>query len=271
MAGFDLFGGSLFKPKNTSSGSSVGSGIARSSSSNPTRSVGTGYYNSKPSYSTPKPTYQAPVQTYNAPASSYSSGGGSDSSASFATQAAAAPPEPPPPPPPVMETIVIPDAEADTGYQKTVADLARAAVDFKAQQGLARNQYDSAWGEAKRRMGWDESGGGKFNRNIPGAFGESIGSNENDFAGRGMYWSGAHGQAVSDINRDFADRKSTLDTGRKNDWDTQQMALSSFTGNQDAVKNAARTDALAKLAAQYGLNMNEVPWGSTKTIQREKV
>lgn len=173
-------------------------------------------------------------------------------------------------PAPVYEDIVIPDAKADDTYKRTVADLARAAVDFKAQQQLARNQYDTSWGDAKRRMGWDSTLN-DFNRKAPGAFKESIEANEGDFAGRGLIYSGLYGAADSDIRRDFADRKSSLDTARNDNWNTQQQALSAFEGQQKATDQAALTDAVSKLAAKYGLQASDIPIGTSKTITREKV
>jgi hypothetical protein len=169
-----------------------------------------------------------------------------------------------------VEDIVIPDAKADETYKRTVADLARAAVDFKAQQGLARKQYDTSWSDAKRRMGWDDTAN-NFDRGRPGAFGESISANEGDFAGRGLVYSSMYGNTDADIRRDFADRKTSLDTARNDNVATQGQALSAFEGQQGATDQAALTDAVAKLAAKYGIGNAEVPIGTTKTIQREKV
>jgi hypothetical protein len=119
-------------------------------------------------------------------------------------------------------------------------------------------------------MGWDDTAN-DFDRKRPGAFGESIGANEGDFAGRGMIYSGLYGAADSDIRRDFADRKTSLDTARNDNVATQGQALSAFEGQQGATDQAALTDAVAKLAAKYGIGNAEVPIGSTKTIQRERV
>jgi len=220
-------------------------------------------------------TYSAPAPAP-APAPSFSdgggggvssgggggSGGGSDfGGGSFAAAA---------PPPPAMETITVPDPLQDTGYQKTVADLARAAADFKAQQDLARGQYDTQYNDAKRRMGWDDTAG-KFDRSRPGAYAESYNANEGDFAGRGTYWSGLYGQSVGDINRDFGDRKTSLDTARTDNVNTQGVAANAFTGQQDATRQAALNDAIQKLAAQYTVGLGDVKQGSANTITRQRV
>lgn len=186
-------------------------------------------------------------------------GGAGVSAASFAAPA------------PVMENVTIPDAEADENYQRTVGDLARARADFTAQQGLARNQYDFGWNDAKRRMGWDDTAG-KFDRSRPGAYGDSVTADEGDFAGRGMLHSGLYLNSLGDIDRDFGDRKSSLDTARNDNVNTQGQALSTFSGSQDATKQSALTDAVSRIASKYGIDLGAVPKGTgPTTIQRQVV
>jgi len=186
-------------------------------------------------------------------------GGAGVSAASFAAPA------------PVMENITIPDAQADENYQRTVGDLARARADFTAQQGLARSQYDFGWNDAKRRMGWDDTAG-KFDRSRPGAYGESVTADEGDFAGRGMLHSGLYLNSLGDIDRDFGDRKSSLDTARNDNVNTQSQALSTFSGSQDATKQSALTDAVSRIASKYGIDLGAVPKGTgPTTIQRHVV
>jgi len=173
-------------------------------------------------------------------------------------------------PPAAMETITIPDAEQDEFYKQKVTDLARALTDFKAQQGLARSQYDVGFGDAKRRMGWDETGG-RFDRARPGAYGESVTANENDFAGRGLMRSGAFVQSMGDIDRDFLDRKTSLDTARNDNVNTQAQALGTFSGSQDAARQAALSDAVARIASKYGIELGAVPKGATSQITRQVI
>ena len=174
-----------------------------------------------------------------------------------------------------MVDVLIPDAKADTTYQKTVADLARALTDYQSQQNLARTQYDTSYNDAQRRMGWTPDAAdptkGSWNKSTGTAYGDAMYTNDNDFAGRGTVYSGVYANANANIGNDFADRKTALDTARKNDVDTQAMALQSFKGTQEATQNAALTDAVAKLASKYGIELGEVPQGTTKTVQREAV
>jgi len=217
-------------------------------------------------------------------------GGSSDGGGGGGGGGVATPYVAPAPPPPVMETIDIPDAKQDLGYQKTVADLARAKADFLAQQKLVRDQYDRQFGDAKRRMGFLPkaqakrfaapqglvAGAGADEAwsldPSQGAYGEALYGNENDFAGRGVLRSGMFAQAQNDIGNDFTDRLNTLLQGRKESTDTQDVAKNAFTGQQDAMDKAALTDAVNKIAAKYAITLGEVPQGTGgKQITREKV
>lgn len=172
--------------------------------------------------------------------------------------------------PATFQDIVIPDAKADATYQKTIADLQRTLADYQTQQLLARQQYDTTYNDNKRRLGWNQTTKG-FDPNVPGEYSDAVYTNTNDFAGRGMTYSGANAQAQGNIDRDFADRATQMDTGRANDAAAQAQSLSSFKGQETATENAALTDALARIASRYGVGLNEVPQGSTKTINRQVV
>lgn len=172
---------------------------------------------------------------------------------------------------PVMQDITVPDATEDTDYKRTVADLARALTDMDAQQGLSRKQYDTGYNEAKRRMGWNATDK-KFDRSMPGAYGDAVYSNENDFAGRGLTWSGLFGKSFSDLNQDFADRGKNLDVARQDNVDTQNLARNTFVNSQDATREAAKQNAISKIMAQFGIGSSDVPVGTgSRVIQRQMV
>lgn len=172
---------------------------------------------------------------------------------------------------PTPQAVVIPDAKADTGYQQSIANTARVMADFKTGQGLARSQYDNQEATAARNMGWQQgqnSGQGQFDRYSPGAYGDAYNANEGDFAGRGMLHSGAYGTTTGDITRDFATRKTALDTARTDNVNTQGQALGQQQGNVDAINSGALSDAVNRIAAQYAITPQQVPQGSTSTIYR---
>lgn len=194
-------------------------------------------------------------------------GGGGGSIASFAAA------------PPPQQAIDIPDPMADATYQRQTGELARAMADFDAQQSLAKSQYDTQYNMGLRRLGWDQqegnpSGfaqaklakGGGWSRTIPGAYGQAYNSNENDFAGRGLFNSGLYAKSVSDLNDDFTDRKNTMDVA-KNDWQsTQDLNRKNLENSQETTRQTALTDAIARIAAQYGVNLSDVTPGKANQV-----
>jgi hypothetical protein len=184
-----------------------------------------------------------------------------------------------------MQTLDIPDPNADPILQKQIAELARNMADFDAQQGLAKSQYQGQYNQGIRRLGWnDQEGastgfgpmsargktgkGGGWSREIPGAYGDAYNSNEGDFAGRGLFNSGLFGKSVDNLNTDFTDRKNTMDVA-KNDWEsTQALNRQNLEGSQNATRTGALSDAVARIAAQYGVNLGDVTPGKTNQIQR---
>lgn len=207
----------------------------------------------------------------------YSGGSGGDYSggASFAAAEAA---------PPAMQEITIPDPLEGATYKKQKAELARARADFDAQQGLARGQYQASFDDAQRQLGWrnavprigmraqrlgagnDEAG---FDPNATGtAYGDAFRGNEGDFAGRGLYFSGLYGQAVSDLNQNFNDRRGTALRDKKSYEDTQDLNKKNYYGQQDAADLAAREDAINSIISQYGVSRDQVIPGRQNVIQR---
>lgn len=177
--------------------------------------------------------------------------------------------------------IEVPDPMADATYQRQTSELARAMADFKAQQNLAKAQYETQYGMGLRRLGWDQFAGratgfgnaktpegGGWSRELPGAYAQSYDANEGDFAGRGMYNSGLYTRAVSDLNEDFTDRKNTMDVART-DWNaTQALNLKNTESSQETIRQSALTDAVARIAAQYGVNLSDVTPGKANRVVR---
>ena len=179
-------------------------------------------------------------------------GGGDFSAASFAPVEPPAPPAPP----------VIPGADSDVTFQQQKAELAKAMADFEAQNNLAKSQYDTNFNDGLRKLGWN-GGANAFDRNdTQGLYAQALSDNTNDFAARGMIRSGAMAEADSRINNEFATRKSDLDAARGQFQDTQGLALNNFKGQNDLQKQAAMREAIARIAAQQGVGLEQVPLGT---------
>lgn len=200
--------------------------------------------------------------------SSGGSSGGSAPRAAVATPVIAptpvTPTPPPPPPPPVMQDI--PDPKADATYKAQMADLARQLADYQASQGLASSQYQGSYGQGLHKLGYEN---GAFNPNdLNDSYGQAVDNNANDFASRGMLHSGLYGQSVGNINTDFNQRKTDLDTGLKNFGDTQQQAFQGYQSQNQATGQNALRDAVSRIAAQYGVNLNQVTPGKVNSVPK---
>lgn len=205
---------------------------------------------------------------------SFSGGSGGDFSGGFGTLDAPAPPE----------EITIPDPLENETYKKQKGELARARADFDAQQLLARNQYGASFDDAQRQLGWrsaiprvgiqaklrgegnDEAG---FDPRAQGtAYGDAYQGNEGDFAGRGLFNSGLYGQAVSNMNQMFNDRRGTALRDKKSYEDTQDLNKRNFYGQQDAADMSAREDAINSIIQQYGVGRDQVIPGRQNVIPK---
>lgn len=175
---------------------------------------------------------------------------------------------PPRPPAPVMETVTIPDPLADADYKEQNAELARLMSDYSANQNLAKDQYEGSYLDGLRNLGWGADG---FNKNGRQAYGKAYQANENDFAGRGMYHSGVYADEVGNLNSEFNDRKTSLDSSKRNFLDTQENSLETFRSGQVAARKRAEREAIARIVAELGIDPNQVSPGKTGSFRRERV
>lgn len=166
---------------------------------------------------------------------------------------------PAPAPVPTTETITIPDAKADAAYQQQVAALAQALTDYQSQNNLARTQYNQQYDDNLRQMGfvnnaWDTQGQGQY--------GQDFRANQGDFAGRGAYNSGVYANAVQDLGLAYSNMKSGLSNARDRFLGTQDLAMQQYQNQNNTSRQAALSDAVARIAAQYGLDLSQVPQGT---------
>lgn len=155
---------------------------------------------------------------------------------------------------------VIPDVGSDPTYQSGVSDLAKQLADYKNQQGLMTGQYDTNFNTGLRQLGWNGTG---FDRgNMQGLYGQALNDNQNDFAARGILHSGLFGNADSQLNNQFADRKTQLDTARQQFLDTQNLAGQQYDTQNTFARNQLMQDAISRIAAKYGVGLDAVPLGT---------
>jgi hypothetical protein len=217
----------------------------------------------KPSASyagTAKPVSYGSAPAVSAAPSQISSFGGGGGSADFAAPAEIAPPVP------QFETITIPDAMADPTYQQQQALLAQQMADFKAQQDLADAQYTGSYNQTTRKLGRN---GDKWDPTLQnGQYGETVNANTNDFAGRGLYNSGEYAKSQSNVDADFNSRLGEIDRARTDFKDTAALSARNMGNQQEAQRQQALAQAVASIAAQYGVNLDQVGRGQQNQIQR---
>lgn len=159
-----------------------------------------------------------------------------------------------------LSAPVIPDVASDATYQQQKAELLKALGDYQAQMQLGNSQYDTNYNDSLRHLGWNGQG---FDRgNMQGLYGQALSDNQNDFGARGVMNSGLFANADSQLNNQFADRKTSADTARQQFIDTQNQGFTNYKGQNDLAMLAAQKEAAARLAAQYGVSLAAVPMGA---------
>jgi hypothetical protein len=172
-------------------------------------------------------------------------------------------------PAPVMETVVVPDAQSDSLYKQQARDLATQLADFTNDQDLAGKQYTNQYNNVLRKMGWmgDKGGGGHWDpSNTNAAYGQATQDNTDDFVGRGLGWSGLLAKAQSGIDANFNDQKGDIDRQAGDFTDTQNRQRTSFKNKNDQSLQQALADAISRIAAQFGVERNQV--GTTVTRKK---
>lgn len=202
--------------------------------------------------STPRIQEAPPVATYNSPSAGVNSALSIDGSGIIPTGdlggAASA-----------VSAPVIPDVGSDATYQQQKAELMKGLADYQAQMRLGNSQYDTNYNDSLRHLGWNGQG---FDRgNMQGLYGQALSDNQNDFGARGVMNSGLFANADSQLNNQFADRKTSADTARQQFLDTQGQGLTNYQGQNQLALLAAQKEAAARLAGQYGVSLAAVPMG----------
>ena len=85
------------------------------------------------------------------------------------------------------------------------------------------------------------------------AAGRAYQSQLNDFASRGMLQSQGYADANSDLQRLMNDQYGQMATNKTNFMTGMERALSNYKGENTSSQQAARAEAIARRAAQYGL------------------
>ena len=184
-----------------------------------------------------------PVQRVN----DYSSGPYINSSPGYDSAPAPAP----------APAVAVPSEEdylaGDSAYQTQFAALKAALERYQADQQLETSKYNTDYTTSLRDLGYDE-GTKQWNwTDQLTAAGRAYQSQLNDFASRGMLQSQGYADANSDLQRLMNDQYGQMATNKTNFMTGMERALSNYKGENTSSQQAARAEAIARRAAQYGL------------------
>lgn len=156
-------------------------------------------------------------------------GGGGLSSNSLGTLAAPAP--------------VAPSIDAylggDDTYQSQMAAYKKALSNYKTQMTERQDEYNQDYARRTTDLGITED----RNRS----------DQQDDYAGRGLYFSGLYGKALGDLTTDFDRRQGDMDLAKQQWLNGVNRDYTNFQEENDLNEQKAKQDALQRRALQYNL------------------
>lgn len=174
---------------------------------------------------------------------SYGGGGGSYDSG------VAAPAAPPVVTPPSEEDYLA----GDSGYTTQLSALQGALQRYIADSDFQRKNYETDYGKSLRDLGYDE---GKKAWNWTDqltASGRGYQNQLNDFGARGMLQSSGYADAFNELQRMLGQQYDSLSSAKTNYMTDLDNQLANYKGENTSSQQAARAEALARRAAQYGV------------------
>lgn len=145
----------------------------------------------------------------------------------------------------------------DGSFQAQLAALKGALERYTADASLQRTNYQTDYGSSLRDLGYTEGldgAPGQWNWNDQNtASGKSYQQQLNDFASRNMLQSQGYADAASDLERQLNQQYGQMATNKTNFMTDLDRQLANYSGENTAAVNAARAEAIARRAAQYGM------------------
>lgn len=164
--------------------------------------------------------------------------------------------------------VAVPTYLSDPTYLAQKAELTNAQKQYQNQQDLERKQYAGQYAQNERRLGFTR---GRRDPTIPNSeYGRALDTQSNDFASRGLTFSGENLKARSDIGNYYTTQLNDLVRNKRDFEATQRQAMASYRSQQNAVLQQAKMAAIATIAARYGIDLGQVPRGTSgRTITQE--
>lgn len=156
---------------------------------------------------------------------------------------------PPAPAPPSIEDYL----KGDSAYQTQLSALQGALARYLSDDTKQRGDYQVDYGRSLKDLGYDE-GTKQWNWNDTlTASGRGYQNQLNDFAARGMLQSQGYADAYSELVRMLNDQYNGVSTARTNFLSDMDRQKANYNAENTSSQQAARAEAIARRAAQYGL------------------
>lgn len=142
---------------------------------------------------------------------------------------------PAPPRPPDVGTFL----KGDSTYQRQLASFGKALADFRADQGLARTDYETNYQNTYRDIGLARD--------------EALKNLENDYASRGLLQSSLYNTAEGEARQQYLNQFTDLGKQRTSFLDQLAQELGKFQNEQTTQSQNARAEALRRRSEKYNL------------------
>lgn len=145
----------------------------------------------------------------------------------------------------------------DGSYQSQFAALKGALERYIADSDLQRTNYNTDYGTSLRDLGYTEGlegAPGKWNwDDVATTSGNAYQGQLNDYASRGMLQSQGYADAASNLERALNQQYGQIQTNKNNFMTDLDRQIANYKGENTSAQQAARAEAIARRAAQYGL------------------
>ena len=158
----------------------------------------------------------------------------------------------------VAAPVVTPPSEedylaGDSGYTTQLSALQSALQRYIADSDFQRKNYETDYGKSLRDLGYDE---GKKAWNWTDqltASGRGYQNQLNDFGARGMLQSSGYADAFNELQRMLNQQYDSLSNAKTTYMTDLDNQIANYKGENTSSQQAARAEALARRAAQYGV------------------
>lgn len=143
--------------------------------------------------------------------------------------------------------------KTDSIYQTQRAALTAAMQRYLADASYQRTNYDTDYAKANRELGYDPKTKAWNLSDLMTASGRSYQGQLDDFAARGMLQSTGYAQEANNLLRTLQQQQSSMADARARFGTDLDRDVANYKAENTASLQAARAEAIARMAAKYSL------------------